>query len=224
MQGRPLTESATKSYYIRRYLAREDRWSRREEAREVSATVETAIRSVSEARLSVAVLDIGCGLMPVSLPLVERFPSLTVLGIDWALGEILRSYPEFKARTEATGRVRVVESDFFFFECNSKFDVALDLGTFHHVTSQDWGAYLSKLLSVLRDDGHFFLETFHPDDGNWRKPESGGHIRKDYYCHYHDLRSVQCIFGSVFPAVREVARFSHWEHVIALYHLGRKDR
>jgi cyclopropane fatty-acyl-phospholipid synthase-like methyltransferase len=159
--------------------------------------------------------------MPASLPLAEQFANLNVIGIDWAVDDILQAYPDLETRLAATGRVKVISGDFFSFECIPRFDVAVDLGTFHHIAPCDWETYVDNLASLLRNDGHFFLETFHPDDKNWGSENPGGHVRKDYYCHYHNAESLEPIFGHVFASIREVGRWSHWEHVISLYHLTR---
>jgi len=213
--------SASQDYYVLRYRAGEDRWSRRIETEATSRALEVIVRKLAGERPVLNMLDIGCGRMPLTLPLVQRHGNVQIVGIDWALGDILQAYPDFQLELIAAPRVTAIVSDLFSFQWTHRFDVIADLGLFHHLSPDDWRRYSDKIVELLREDGHFCLEVFHPEDKNWSSPSPGGHARKGYYCHYHNLDSIRSIFGSRFDQVLEVGRYQHWEHVVAFYHMTR---
>lgn len=217
-------QSASKEYFEHRYRNHDDRWTKREESAEVTNALEGLILKVAEQRNKVTLLDIGCGLMPVTLPLTEKFSNLYIIGIDWAINDVLKAYPDFESQVGVTGRVSIIGADFFLFAYIPRFDVAVDLGVFHHISPSDWKKYVISLSGLLRDDGHFFLESFHPDDNNWAYKEPGGHLRKGYYCHYHNISSLQAVFGKEFDHIAEVTRCGHWEHVVAFYHITKAGK
>jgi cyclopropane fatty-acyl-phospholipid synthase-like methyltransferase len=214
--------SAPKKYFEDRYKNRDDRWSKRDESFEIVREIELIIKELCESKSIIHLLDIGCGRMPISLPFIEKHNNVLAIGIDWAFNEILESYPELMSGINKTGRLRVINSDFLSFESIPKFDIVIDLGTFHHIAPIDWGTYLSSLINLITEDGYFLLESFHVDDHNWGLSKPGGHIRKNYYCHYHNIDSIKSIFGKDFSSIKETVQGKHWEHVVALFKMQRR--
>lgn len=216
--------SADQEYYSNRYRNRADRWSNREETSAVSSGLKEILSKTAIESKPLTLLDIGCGRMPVTFPLLHKFSNLRILGIDWALNEVLTAYPDFEYQITAIQHISVISADFMSFRCIPRFNVAVDLGTFHHIAPFDWRKYTEQLSRLIRDDSHFLLESFHPDDANWHKRESGGHSRKGYYCHYHDVNSIKEIFGKLFTGIQELLRPQNWEHVTAIYHMSNADK
>ena len=185
--------SPPRHYYALRYLQHDDRWSHRP-ALTIPDTIKHLLQEITKSGDPVRLLDIGCGRMTVTSPIVREFQNIYALGIDWALNDIMKAYPHFESELTVIPRISLIRADFMEFRCIPRFHVAVDLGMFHHLVPHDWPKYVAQIRDILVDYGHVFLYSFHPSDQNWNSLEPGGHIRKGYYCHYHNMDSISEIF------------------------------
>jgi cyclopropane fatty-acyl-phospholipid synthase-like methyltransferase len=157
--------------------------------------------------------------MWTSLRLKREFPSLEVHGIDHVLSTVLAVYPELHSAFRETG-ITYEEKDFFQGQ-HGQYDAVLDAGLFHHLVPQDWTEYARQCSASLSSGGILFLRSFHPEDRTWPKDDPGGHVRKGYYCHYHDGASIAAALQPWFGPPVELDRCQHQEHVEALYQLRK---
>jgi len=101
-----------------------------------------------------SVLDIGCGAGDD----VRRYAKScrSVVGID------LFAHDAWDGVRDAN--VAFHQVDFLSFSPSTRFERIVDNGCFHHQHPEDYEAYLTKIRSMLTDDGVFVLSTYKNDN------------------------------------------------------------
>ena len=216
------TQSPSADYYLDRYEAGSDRWTRLKETDKLADAQISTMSTVIRHDAPYTILDVGCGTLWTSFKIAETFPNVRIHGIDFAYEAIIAQYPYL---IEKLGSFSITfgKADLFTYRSDSFYDCLCDIGLFHHLVPGDWERYAAQIDHLLRPGGSMFLHTFHTSDANWNKPSSGGHIRKGYYCHYHDLSSLGEIFGAICSKITEVELCSHEEHIVGLYHMVKAE-
>ncbi|MBV0891989.1 methyltransferase domain-containing protein [Paracoccus sp. Z118] len=133
---------------------------------------------VSRARLSAEdrVMDVGCGIGRLALPLARRFPSLDYSGFDivrygvsWTR-KTLREKPNFKL-THVDIRNsfynpfgRVPAEQFVFPQTSDSLDLVFATSVFTHLTEASARNYLKEIGRCLSQGGRVYLTAFIVDD------------------------------------------------------------
>lgn len=213
-------QSPSEPYYSERYLHNKDRWTNMRQNDPLVCAHLECMRNLVLPSHEYDCLDIGCGTLCAAVKIAENFPNVRIHGIDFALDAILAKHRRLP--DELTKHAITFEkADLFTYSSPIIFDFIFDIGLFHHLVPADWEKYIGQIDRYLKQGGSLFLYSFHPSDGNWNDPRHGGHVRKDYYCHYHDIFSLNEIFGGLCSEIKEVELCRHEEHVVGLYHLVR---
>lgn len=215
-----ITTSPSSSYWSSRYINGTDRWT---ELREIGTLKDALLRTLAPSLTPVnqyRILDAGCGALWMSLEVAKAFPWVQINGIDFAREAILSRYQELLKELEQH-RVSFEETDFFSYVSDSAYDAIFDFGLFHHIVPDEWPDYVRQINRLLRLGGSLFLHCFHTTDHNWDRPVPGGHVRKEYYCHYHTLASLRSILDPISVQASEIELYRQNEHVTGLYHFVR---
>jgi cyclopropane fatty-acyl-phospholipid synthase-like methyltransferase len=207
-------------YYSGRYKVKSDRWSMVKDVTTLTDALLYKLSTIISPRIQYNALDIGCGNLWTSCIIAKAFPNIKFHGIDFAYDAIISSNPDLLNELSKQA-ITFEKADWFTYASDIKYDIIFDIGLFHHLVPEDWPNYIQQINKMLKAEGSLFMRSFHTSDGNWNEQVSGGHIRKDYYCHYHTLSSLQDIFNNISLGGIEVARCKHFEHVECLYQFTR---
>jgi len=126
-------------------------------------------------------LDIGCGAGTYSLYMAGRGYAVTALDFIPQAVEMARC-----RAANAGHNIDVVEKDLRTWTTNKRFDVILDVGCFHSLTSRDRSVYREQLLRWLAPGGNFVLTHWH--SRGWWDHWPIGPRRVD-------RRDVECFFA-----------------------------
>jgi SAM-dependent methyltransferase len=210
------TESAPMAYYAQRYQHGADRWTGVSAMGPVAEGLFARVTSLAAAKPLLTVLDAGCGRLHVALALKKLVSNVDVVAIDFAYCAIVESEPDLPMRAMTSG-IEFLNSSLFTFDPGRHFDVILDLGLLHHLVPSDWQRYSARIEKLLEPDGILLIRAFHPDDPNWGRGGTGGHVRNEYYCHYHTRESLGGALGGSLGAGELLAKETRPEHVECLY-------
>lgn len=209
--------SPTASYYECRYKTGTDRWSTNDTISRI--VIEDLVKqSFDPVASELRVLDVGCGRLGFAFRLCTSLPTATVTAIDYVLDAILNRDPNLATDAARFG-ISCINGDFLRFPLVETFDIVVDLGFLHHLVPADWAPYASKVASVLRNAGSYYVSTYAIGDRHWPIAASGGHVRNGYYCHYHDSKSLLSLFAGLFRECRQVSVVDlagHRFHIFAL--------
>jgi len=134
-------------------------------------------------------LDAGCGYGRVSIPLLQRFPALRVLGVD-ASREMLRGFAELATRHAVRPRVLLYHGNLAHLPIASDiFDRVLSSAVLLHVPRAEAVRIVNELLRVLKPGARAVLVASFPNLWNlegvqdalrerlWRDGQRNGPLR-----------------------------------------------
>jgi cyclopropane-fatty-acyl-phospholipid synthase len=119
------------------------------------------------------ILELGCGWGSLSLAMAARFPHARITAVSNSASQ--RAFIETQAEARGVTNLEIVTADMNAFEPRSRFDRAVSVEMFEHMTN--WRALLSRVRGWLAPDGKLFLHVFshrsqpyrfdHADKSDW---------------------------------------------------------
>jgi len=213
-------QSPNSSYYSKRYIEGTDRWTNVKNNTTLTVALIKRMGALLLNNKQYQILDIGCGTLWMSRIVAAEFQNVRIHGLDFAYDAILLRYPDLKAELTKYA-ITFEKADWQSYVSTNKYDVIFDFGLFHHLVPEDWLTYALQIDNYLQPEGSLFIRAFHPTDSTWGKTFPGGHVRNDYYCHYHTLGSLQEIFNKICCEGIEIDICKHSVHIEGLYHFKK---
>jgi SAM-dependent methyltransferase len=100
-------------------------------------------------------IDLGCGTGTNAIRMAQH--GWQVTGIDVSAVALARAR---RKAARAGAQLRLVRGDVTRLDLGGPFELALDLGCFHTLPSEQWPEYIAKLAAALRPGGTLLLYTF----------------------------------------------------------------
>ncbi len=119
------------------------------------------------------VLDIGCGIGRLAIPLTTylkggSYDGLDIVpsGIEWCNGHIARQYPNFHftladiCNEDYNPNGQLLASEYTFPYPDDAFDLVLLISVFTHMLPEDTHRYIAEISRVLRPGGHCWASFY----------------------------------------------------------------
>lgn len=123
-------------------------------------------------------LDIGCGEGRHSI--AAAVLGFRVTAVDYE-PLALRRARQFAASSHIKGILFREANVFCLPFRDSRFDVVLDYGCWHHQRKSDWRPYVTSILRVLKPRGFYVLSVFSPEFAFFRGTGKSWHIAQGAY-------------------------------------------
>ncbi|MBI1893055.1 MAG: class I SAM-dependent methyltransferase [Candidatus Rokubacteria bacterium] len=102
-------------------------------------------------------LVLGPGIGWETLALAEKFPEVTLIGVDYDVDQVERARRNLKAGPSLVTRVAFEQGDATALSFSAgSFDFAFELNVFHHI--RDYPAAIREVHRVLKPGGRVFLQ------------------------------------------------------------------
>ena len=103
-----------------------------------------------------SILELGCGWGSLSLFMARQFPHAHVVAVSNSNSQ--REYIESEAARRGLTNLRVITADMNVFDPSERFDRIVSIEMFEHM--MNWRALLTRVKSLLKPDGRFFMHIF----------------------------------------------------------------
>ena len=110
------------------------------------------------------ILELGCGWGSLSLYMAARYPGSRITAVSNSHGQ--RKHIEALAATQGLSNLRVITSDMNDFQAEGRFDRAVSVEMFEHMSN--WEALLARVKSWLKPEGRLFIHIFTHDRASYR--------------------------------------------------------
>jgi ubiquinone/menaquinone biosynthesis C-methylase UbiE len=158
---------------------------------------------IGELKPDESVLDVGCGLGRMAMPLTgylkdggcyEGFDILSE-GITWCKENITRTYPNFNFQVSdvynkqynPTGKYKASQYKFPYYD--AQFDFVFLTSVFTHMLPPDMKNYLSEIKRVMKKGGRCFITFFLLNEESMQLINEG-QSREDFRNDYGEYRTV----------------------------------
>jgi 2-polyprenyl-3-methyl-5-hydroxy-6-metoxy-1,4-benzoquinol methylase len=142
------------------------------------------------------VLDIACGSGFGSFLFCDKGKAKEVIGCDLDLSAI--KYASIKY---SRPNLKFVCEDAIKFEDDNKFDVIVSFETIEHIPNAD--EFLSKINSLLKDNGEFYVSTPISSNGHDKRPNNPYHIQEWGIKEFNQLVAKYFVVKETFLQMRE---------------------
>jgi SAM-dependent methyltransferase len=195
-----------------------------------------------ELRPDMNILEIGCGLSRVAIPLTKILsPAGTYLGIDiirelidWGAANITPRWPNIRfshidiKESWFNPNGTALLSDYQVPAADSTVDLVILFSVFTHLLPHDMRFYLTEFCRVLRPAGRVYATVFLLDDDILAKqdPQSflSFHHEFDEGCYLHDLTHPTQVVGYRFEALNRLVQEAGLEFAIPPFRGGWSGR
>lgn len=150
------------------------------------------------------VLDIGAGRGLWTLKLVEL--GYRVLGIDYIESMVEKVNQRIKEEGISDRARFMVANALEIPFVDGGFDMATDVGTLQHITSDKWQQYISEVSRVLKNNGYYLNISLSKKTQNflgWNPQSSSDSDFSKFGVHYHFFheREIEQIFSEKFEII-----------------------
>ncbi|WP_428269468.1 class I SAM-dependent methyltransferase [Haliangium sp.] len=153
------------------------------------------------------VLEIGCGIGRVILPLAEAYPHTQFFGVDVST-EMVR-IANTRLRGHPNGLVFRTSGDLLDMFDDAYFDFVYSLMVFQHLPQPVFCSYAAEIVRILRPGGTLRFQVQYDESKNGQDPYPASDFRS---IRYYDATALKRLFPSrleivaVHPANPQVAR------------------
>ena len=149
------------------------------------------------------VLDVGCGTGEFERLVIERFPQLTLVGVDVTPAMVELARQKLAGSPHVTFQVAQAESLPFRGE---SFDVVVSANTLHHVRTP--GQFAQECVRVLRPGGQIVIVDWCRDFWHCRLLHYWWTLVDPSYVQMYRLQEAACLFEEADLTLEETKRFT----------------
>lgn len=179
------------------------------------------LQNLSGVRNDERILDIGCGIGRIAIPLTKYLSSrgsyegfdIDLRGIHWCERHLTPRFPNFHFQHANiynkfyNRHGNIAAKDFRFPYPDASFDFAFAASVFTHMLENDITQYLSELRRVLKPEGHYLITFFLLNDAVRARMQRG---KTTANFAYQDPSSPHAFFSHKSVPEAEIASEESW--------------
>ena len=168
---------------------------------DIDKSVDNFSHFLEARKITGKLLDLGCGNGRNTVFFEKK--GFSSLGVDFA-GSAIRIAKKYAKQKRS--KARFIADDILNLNLTEKYDVVIDCGCLHHIRKSYWLRYRSKLLTIIRENGYFYLHGIsdcsknkafpkHPKKRRWM-------INNGHYTHFFSEKEVSDFLGKYFRIMK----------------------